>query len=203
MVVVLLLLVSSMLAPGEARAINWVIKNNETHGKWNLTPTASVTPWYFSPGLRLGIPIAKSGFIPSRNDEVKLEIGINFQIWWRPVWRSPECHPWCTRGHPEYDPGRCRDCRHDYAGPTFFRLGLPAMLRWQFYLTKVWSVYAIFGMEFGIPFDPYYRDAFGPDDWVWIVLGVGTCLQVKEWFAFRFELGTIGLPVFGFEFLLG
>jgi hypothetical protein len=186
-------------APRRAEAINWIIKQDETHGKWNLTPTIAVAPWYFSPGLRLGIPIAKNGFIPSRNDEVKIEIGVNFQLWWNHVYYDP-CHQYCDPSHPHYDPAACDRCR---SGLFMFRLAFPVMLRWEFYLTRVWSVYAGMGMEFGIPMNRYYRDGFGPDDWVWVVAVVGTRFTVKEWFAFRLEMGTIGLFVFGFEFMFG
>jgi len=190
------------LAPAEAGAVDWIIKSNETHGRFNLTPTASVTPYYFSPGLRFGIPVAKSGFIPTLNDEVKIEIGVNFQIWWRPAWDHRWCEA-CDPDSPHYDPDDCRHCRGEWVGDPFFRLAFPVMMRWEFFLTKVWSLYLGLGFEFGIPFDHHYRDGFGPDDWAWVVFVFGSRFTVKDWFAFRIETGSLGMFVFGFEFMLG
>ena len=191
----------AVLAPRRAAAEpTWIIKQNEKHGKWNLTPTASLMPMYFAPGLRFGIPVAKSGFLPMVNDEVKIELGFNFQIWWHPAWgRScPACYD------PHYDPVACRECRRDYVGDIFYRLSFPVFMRWEFYFTRLWSVYAGFGFEFGVPLEAWYRDSvFGPDDWLWVVLVVGNRLTFKDWFGIRFEIGTMGLLVFGIDFMFG
>lgn len=198
-----LVLLCLALAPRDAHAVNWIVKQNETHTRWNLTPTAAITPWYFAPGIRIGIPIAKTGFLPTVNDSVRIEFGAAFQIWWHPAWGGRWCGGVCDPGHPHYDPRECRRCQNDYAYDPFFRIGLPVLLRWDFFLTKVWSVYVGLGFEFGIPFDRYYRDAFGPDAIFWIAFVMGTRFHVRDWFAFRIELGTLGVFVFGFEFLLG
>lgn len=196
----ILVLTALWLMPLHAEAgPTWIIKNNEKHGKWSLTPTASLMPMYFAPGLRFAIPVAKSGFLPMVNDEVKIEIGASFQIWWHPAWRKTYCH-WCYE--PHYNARKCDECRRGgYVGNLFYRLGFPVMMRWEFYLTRIWSVYAGFGFEFGVPFESYYRDFFGPDDWFWIVLVAGNRFTVKDWLAFRLEIGTLGLLVFGVEFM--
>jgi hypothetical protein len=194
----------SVLAPRRAEAGPvWIIKQNETHGQWTLGPTASLMPMYFAPGLRLGIPVAKSGFLPMINDEVRIEIGATFQMWWHPAWHDQYCY-WCDPHH--YNDRKCYECEHaDYVGHLFFRLGFPVMLHWAFYLTKMWSVYAGFGFELGVPLDDYYRDhyIFGPDGWIWIALAFGTRIHVAKWCALRFEIGTLGLLTFGVDFMFG
>jgi len=178
-----------------------IIKQNETHGKFNLTPTFTIIPWwYFAPGIRFGIPVAKSGFIPNLNDEVKIEIGFNYQFWWHVAWGN-RCDLYCKE-----DPhsAACRECKDEYfyfdAGNPIMRIGLPAMMRWEFYLTKLVSVYAGFGFEIGIPIYSWDAYPFGPHGWFWLVLAFGTTLHFKEHFALRFEIGTISFPMIGFEF---
>lgn len=178
---------------------NWIVNNNEKHGGWVLGPVLGVMPWNLDAGARLGIPIAPSGFLSKKNDEVRLEIGLSFQMYWAVPGGKCECKNVCDDPRSQ----ACRDCKNGWlCGTMFFRLAIPVMLQWEFYLTKSWSVYIILGAQVGVPFSPYYRKPFGPHGWAWIVFAFGAKYIIKNKIALRLEIGTLGLIVVGIDFTI-
>lgn len=68
-------------------------------------------------GVRLGIPIVASGFIPSINNAVYIHVGADFY--------------YTGNGKREYG----------------VAIGLPVMLHWEFYFTQKWSAFAEVGVN--------------------------------------------------------
>lgn len=109
-----------------------------------LEPHAVLTP--FSPpnggaggglgaGMLVGINLAPRGFIPSINDSVSLGIGLDWVQYLTNTTSSGECAEWIGTG----DEAICIRVKGGAgAGSYFFA---PAVMQWNFYLTKQWSVF--------------------------------------------------------------
>lgn len=85
--------------------------------------------------------------------------------------------------------------------PNFQRLTFPLMVRWDFHLTPMWTVYGALGAAGGYPFDLESPVVFGYHGYVWFVVAVGAFLHLADWFSLRMEAGSLGVLVGpGFRF---
>jgi len=80
----------------------------------------------------------------------------------------------------------------DDAG-NFHRVAFPALVRWDFHLTTLWTVYGALGAAGGLPLGRDHPTVFGYHGYVWIVAAVGAFLHLGDTFSLRFEAGSLGV----------
>jgi len=184
-----LFMIQAVPSPAAAASDDVIVKQNDEHRTLDVGVLFHAI-WFggVGTGLRVGIPVAPRGFIPKINDQVKIEIGGSFQHWWS--WRV---HPRCD-GH---------------AVDHFFRLGLPVLLRWDFFITKLVTVETGLGVEIGVPFhpDPDVADCLRrrPDyvyGWATLAIQFGILLNFHERVSMRMQFSHSGFDI-GVEFRLG
>ncbi|NMC71163.1 MAG: hypothetical protein GYA57_13995 [Myxococcales bacterium] len=89
----------------------------------------------------------------------------------------------------------------DDAG-NFHRVGFPALVRWDFHLTTLWTVYGALGVAAGLPLGRDDPSVFGYHGYVWIIAAVGAFLHIGDVFSLRFEAGSLGVLA-GIHFSFG
>lgn len=129
--VALLLLLSLLLTPGLAQAQS-IIKQPGNHADYSveLEPHFAFQ-WSnrlgdddgFGPGLRVNIPFLKNGPISSINNNMAIGFGADVTF--------GDAGPWCRGFDPEFDGDGC----------NVTEVWLPVVLQWNFFLTKVISVF--------------------------------------------------------------
>lgn len=140
--------------------------------------------WYglgFAGGARFGIPIVQNGFIPSLDNAVYLNFGVDAYF---------------VRYYGRCSAGGCFDA---YA----FALGIPVALHWEFYFSDMWSAYAEIGFQFFLPPSLWqYGDWDYNGGWIghWVVAAVGGSMHLSDAFALTVRLGNPYFS-FGVEFL--
>ncbi len=139
--------------------------------------------WYglgMASGVRFGIPILNNGFVPSINNAVYINFGIDtYYVRW---------------GDPNCGPGR-----HCYG----FGLGFPVALHWEFYFNEHWSAFAEIGAQFFL--DPWFFNGHGfdvHDGGYWFLAAVGGSFHVTDWFLLTVRVGT-PYASFGLTFQFG
>ncbi len=162
-----------------------IVKNDEVHKNLDLALLLHAVWWGgIGTGIRLGIPVAPKG-LPGLNDQVKIEFGASFQNWWtdRICHRDPVNHPDCV--------------------DSFFRLAFPLLLRWDFFLTKIVTVYGTIGVEVGAVLDRQFRDAYHEYYYGWVLFAgsAGIIVSFHERVALRAEFAHSGFNL-GVEFKL-
>lgn len=141
------------------------------------------TPWGVgaATGARFGIPLLANGFIPSINNAVYLNFGVDF-YWMRYRWR---------------DDGRGN--RHWNYGAGF---GFPITLHWEFYFNENWSAFAEIGANVFLHPNLFYDDRHFHASWEhWFIAQVGGRFHINEWFALTLRVGSPYFS-FGVTFLL-
>ncbi len=125
----------------------------------------------FASGARFGIPILNNGFVPSLNNAVYINFGIDAYYL---HWNDPNCGP----GHNCYG----------------FGLGFPVALHWEFYFNDNWSAFVELGAQLFIsPWVFTGRGNFGvygDEAGLWFVGAVGGSFHVNEWFLLTLRVGT-------------
>jgi len=172
-------------AASQAASGSLIIKSNETHKHWDLALLLHGIWWGgIGTGIRFGIPIVPDG-VATLNDQVKIEFGASFQNWWT----NNICH------HDPVDHPECRD--------AFFRLAFPVLLRWDFFLTKIVSVYGAVGVEIGVVLDKEFREEYHEYYYGWALFAAAFGINVffHERVALRAEFCQSGFNV-GVEFKL-
>ena len=166
-----------------------IIKSNDEHKSMDLSFLFHAI-WYggVGTGVRIGIPVAPRGFIPKLNDQVKIELGASFQNWW--TWHV----------HPV--------CNGDHVG-VFFRMAMPVLLRWDFFLTNLVTVYGGIGVEIGVPFhrDPDVASCLRSHPsyvygWATFAAQMGILLNFHDNVSLRMQFSHTGFDI-GIEFRLG
>jgi hypothetical protein len=177
-------------APRVARAASSIIKQNETHKYWDLGALFHFM-WLggIGTGVRLGIPVGPRGFVPTLNDQVKLELGISFRYWW-PRWYYCDPHErWCD----EYR-------RHGFGG-----LSIPLLLRWDFFLLEKLTIYLTFGLEANIIFENWWMHDYRYRSFLWYPVipsfSFGVLFNFHERISLRAEFAITGFNI-GIEFRL-
>jgi hypothetical protein len=125
----------------------------------------------FASGARFGIPILNNGFVPSINNAVYINFGLDF-YWTR--WR---CRAVPGRGNCDWDYG---------AG-----LGIPVTLHWEFYFNQNWSAFVELGFQ--VFFHPrFWNDGFFDADegGYWFVGAVGGSFHINENVLLTLRVGT-------------
>jgi hypothetical protein len=131
--------------------------------------------WGFATGLRFGIPIVNNGFIPSINNAVYINFGVDFYY---------------------------LNCYHCGRGPDYygFAMGFPVTLHWEFYLNDNWSFFAELGFQIWL--DPAFwdNDRYDPyDGFYWFVAAAGASFHVSDNFLLTLRVG-IPYVAFGLTF---
>jgi hypothetical protein len=124
----------------------------------------------FATGARFGIPILNDGFVPSINNAVYINIGLDF-YWTR----------WACR----VGPGGCSDWEY---GPG---LGIPVALHWEFYFHENWSAFVELGFQ--VFFHPRFfnNGVFdAADGGYWFVGAIGGSFHVDENVLLTLRIGT-------------
>jgi hypothetical protein len=136
--------------------------------------------WYglgFAGGARFGIPILQNGFIPSLDNAVYLNFGVDaYAIDWS------GCRSRIGTG-----------CNREYG----FALGFPITLHWEFYFTDNWSAFAELGFQIFLPPSLFYGDYWDPGDHIgmWVIAAAGGSYHFSEAIAITLRLGN---PYFSF-----
>lgn len=140
--------------------------------------------WGFASGARFGIPIVQNGFIPSLNNAVYINFGIDayYLRWWG-------------------GPGGCGPGNNCYG----FGLGFPVTLHWEFYFNDNWSAFVELGAQLFISpwvFNGGDFGIYGDEAGLWFVGAVGGSFHVNEWFLLTLRVGTPYVS-FGLTFQFG
>lgn len=136
--------------------------------------------WYglgFAGGARFGIPILHNGFIPSLDNAVYLNFGVDaYAIGWSGC--------------------RGRGCT-TFANEYGFALGFPITLHWEFYFNDSWSAFAELGFQIFLPPSLFYGDYWDPGDHIgmWVIAAAGGSYHFNEAVAITLRLGN---PYFAF-----
>ncbi len=132
--------------------------------------------WGAATGARFGIPILNNGFVPSINNAVYINFGVDFY--------------WTRRYH---------DSRGWHYGAG---VGFPVALHWEFYFNENWSAF----VELGVNVFLHPRFVHGDAPWdiyeggYWFLGQVGGRFHINEWFALTLRVGT-PYTSFGITFL--
>src|SRR5689334_21749049 len=124
-----MLSILALPALGQAQSI---IRDRSSHSRpVDLSILGAVPfPAGFGVGLRVGLPIVPNGFIGAINDAVFLEPGVQV-VYWSDRWA-------------DFD-------------DTRFGVQIPVFMRWDFFLSRVWTVYGEVGVLFGFFGDGHDR----------------------------------------------
>jgi hypothetical protein len=130
--------------------------------------------WYgfgFAGGARFGIPLLHNGFIPSLNNAVYLNFGVDFYF--------------------VDDAGRCFDTFCE-ARRYRFAMGLPVALHWEFYFNDTWSAFAELGVQVYLPPSLWNGGDFGPREHAgqWVIAAVGGSLHLGDTVALTLRVGN-------------
>ncbi len=79
--------------------------------------------------------------------------------------------------------------------PGFSRVTFPLMVRWDFHLTPLWTVYGAVGAAGGLPLGRSDPAMFGYHGYVWWITSIGAFLHLGSGAALRMEIGSLGLLV--------
>ena len=85
---------------------------------------------------------------------------------------------------------------------NFHRINFPVLVRWDFHLTTMWSVYGALGAAGGLPLGRDNPSVFGYHGYVWIIAAVGAFLHLADVFSLRLEAGSLGVLA-GIHFSFG
>jgi hypothetical protein len=85
---------------------------------------------------------------------------------------------------------------------NFHRVNFPLLVRWDFHLTSLWTVYGALGAAGGLPLGRDNPSVFGYHGYVWIIAAVGAFLHLGDVFSLRFEAGSLGVLA-GIHFAFG
>jgi hypothetical protein len=133
--------------------------------------------WYgfgFAGGARFGIPIVHNGFIPSLDNAVYLNFGIDTYF---------------------VDDRYCYDWDNDFCQRNRgyrFAMGFPVTLHWEFYFNDTWSVFGEIGVQIYLPPSLFYRGYVEYYDHagMWFVAAAGGTLHLGEVFALTLRVGN-------------
>lgn len=121
--------------------------------------------WGAATGARFGIPILHNGFVPSINNAVYINFGVDF-YWIR----------------------RYRDDRGWHYGAG---VGLPVALHWEFYFHRNWSAFAELGVN--VFFHPRFVHD-GRWDWdeagAWVLAQIGGRFHINDMLALTLRVGN-------------
>jgi hypothetical protein len=142
--------------------------------------------WYgfgFAGGARLGIPLVHNGFIPSLDNAVYLNFGVDTYF---------------------IDWSGCRirggfDCTRQYG----FGLGFPIALHWEFYFNDQWSAFAELGLQIFVPPSVFYGDYWEPADQAgaWVIAAAGGSYHFSDAVGITLRVGN-PYVAFGVTFYL-
>ncbi|MBN1770792.1 MAG: hypothetical protein JXB32_05990 [Deltaproteobacteria bacterium] len=76
---------------------------------------------------------------------------------------------------------------------NFHRVGFPVLVRWDFHLTTLWTVYGALGVAAGLPLGRANPSVFWYHGYVWPIAAVGAFLHLGDVFSLRFEAGSLGV----------
>jgi hypothetical protein len=165
------LILLGLLAVGADASAQSIIRERHGHSRpVDISVMAGLPyPFGISPGLRVGIPLAHEGFIPSINDGVFLEPGVHFLYW------------------DDFDDNR--------TGVMF-----PILMRWDFYLTRAWTVFGTAGVVFSFFTDDDDRFRVRNGQTIFyggsrpgffsVALGAGAMWNFRENMSLRFDAST-------------
>jgi hypothetical protein len=131
--------------------------------------------WYglgFAGGARFGIPLLQNGFVPSIDNAVYLNFGVDvYAIDWDGCRGAGGCG-----GGREYG----------------FALGFPIALHWEFYFNDSWSAFAELGFQIFLPPALFYRNQWDPGDHIgaWIIAAAGGSYHFSEAVALTLRVGN-------------
>lgn len=164
--------VSALSAPQAAQAQSGNVDIQQPFNgqrPFQLDIHAGFTWWGvgFASGARFGIPILNNGFIPSLNNAVYINFGVDFYyVRWA---YDGGCNCW------DYGVG----------------LGFPVALHWEFYFNENWSAFAEVGFQFFL--DPWFFNG-GPfdvhDAGYWVLAAVGGSFHINENFLLTLRVGN-------------
>ena len=131
---------------GEARASDWIIKSDSNHLSHQLELEPHGVVGLFLPpgdadglgagvGLRAAIPLAQEGFIKGVNDSVAIGFGLDWMHYGGGGATAGTCAEYAGTGSS-------RICTRvtGTGGPSQYFL-VPAVMQWNFFLTRKWSVF--------------------------------------------------------------
>jgi hypothetical protein len=75
----------------------------------------------------------------------------------------------------------------------FQRVTFPLLVRWDFHLTTLWTVYGALGAAGGLPIDREDPAVFGYHGYVWLVAAIGAFLHLGSGVSLRMEGGSLGI----------
>jgi hypothetical protein len=139
--------------------------------------------WGFASGARFGIPILHNGPIPSINNALYINFGLDA------YYLRHGC-----RGD-----GWGAGCRASDYG---FGLGIPVTVHWEFYFNDRWSAFVELGFQ--VFFHPSYwhHNEFYIHGGQWFVGAVGGTFHINEWLGLTLRVGT-PYVAFGLTFEFG
>lgn len=142
--------------------------------------------WYgfgFAGGARFGIPIVQNGFIPSLDNAVYLNFGVDAYF----------VEDYCFDGGG----GGC-DRAHRFA------LGFPIALHWEFFFNDTWSAFAELGVQIYMPPGFFHRGRydFRDDAGAWVIAAVGGTLHLGDVVSLTLRVGNPYIA-FGITLKLG
>ncbi len=131
--------------------------------------------WYglgFAGGARFGIPLVQNGFVPSIDNAVYLNFGVDvYAIDWDGCRGAGGCG-----GAREYG----------------FAMGFPVALHWEFYFNDSWSAFGELGFQIFLPPSLFYRNQWDPGDHIgaWIIGAAGGSYHFSEAVALTLRVGN-------------
>ena len=170
-----LAVLGGIAAPGTARADHQIDQPFTGTRPFQLEFHGGLA-WYgfgFAGGARFGIPLLQNGFIPSLDNAVYLNFGVDAYFV-----DEPGCR---VRGGGV--------CTYDGYG---FAMGFPVALHWEFYFNDMWSAFAEIGFQVFLP--PSLFRGYGADYTnhigQWVVAAVGGSLHLGDVVALTLRVGN-------------
>lgn len=169
-----LCLAAPLAAPAPAHADHDIDTPFTGNRPYQLDFHAGFT-WYglgFAGGARFGLPLVQNGFIPSLDNAVYLNLGIDaYALDWS------GCR---IRGGT--------GCAREYG----FALGFPVTLHWEFYFNDQWSAFAELGFQIFLPPSLFYGNYWDPGDHVgmWVIGAVGGSYHFSEAVGITLRVGN-------------
>lgn len=125
--------------------------------------------WYgtgVAAGARFGIPLVHNGFVPTLDNAVYLNFGLDLYYM-----------------NDTFD---CTSCIDNYG----FGFGVPVALHWEFFFNDTWSAFAEIGAQFVA--HPYWfrHGQFRSDPGQWFLAAVGGSLHFSEAFSLTLRVGN-------------